>query len=461
MFIFYLMAVIFVAGILCIALEDVLKINKAAVSVGMCIILWGLVITHATGVLEANPPEYLDNYVRGFPELLSMSVAQRAMLYVEKTLVESLGDVSTTLFFVLASMAVIEVLDSHGSFRVITKSIRTRNKRSLVWLVAGITFMLSALLGNLATVIVMVAVLRKLLPERADRLIFSCLVIISANAGGSWSPIGDVTTLILWTGGNLSAGHQIVHLLVPALVMMAVPAAIISLLSFRRGEQFSELNAGDVSMLPAYITPKFQTSLLYVGLFFLAMIPVFQTAFNFPPYMGALLGLVVLWMITDIKASGSTDPRASELKVSRLFSHLDISTVFFFLGILMSVNALKTVGVLTALSNGLSSVFGNVSSIAFVLGICSSFLDNVALVAATIGMYPIQQAGEFMMNGSFWTFLAYCAVTGGSILIIGSASGVTVMGLEKIEFGYYLKKFTPLAIAGYLAGAGVYLLLFA
>jgi len=460
MLIFYSMPILFLIGILLIALEDVVKINKAAVSVGMCLLLWILLITHSTGVFLENPPEYLENYLKGFPQLAAMSDAQRATAWIGKVLIEDLGDVSTTLFFVLASMAIIEVLDAHGSFKVITNSIKARSKRQLVWIFAGITFFLSALLGNLATVIVMIAVLRKIIPDRNDRLIFSCLTILAANGGGSWSPIGDVTTLLLWTGGNISVGHQIGTLILPAMVMVALPATIV-MLTFKKGDTVAVMEKIDDMTFPSYVTPKFQKTLLIIGLLSLAMVPVFQAGANIPPYMGVLLGLVILWVITDIKAGGSDDKQAGKLKVSKLFSHLDLSTIFFFLGILMSVKALQEVGSLTVLSNGLSAAFTNTNTIAFILGVCSSFLDSVALVAATMGMYPIQAAGDFMVNSSFWTFLAYCAVTGGSILIIGSASGVTVMGLEKIEFGYYLKKITPLAILGYVAGAALYLWLLA
>lgn len=460
MLIFYSMPILFLLGILLIALEDVVKVNKAAVSVGMCLLLWIMLITHATGVFQVNPPQYLEQYLKGFPELAALSVAQQATTWIGVRLLEDLGDVSTTLFFVLASMAIIEVLDAHGSFRVITNSIKTRSKRLLVWIFAGITFFLSALLGNLATVIVMIAVLRKIIPDRNDRLIFSCLTILAANGGGSWSPIGDVTTLLLWTGGNISVVHQISNLILPAMVMVALPATVV-MLTFKKGDTFALAENADDVKYPSYVTPKFQKSLLYIGLLSLAMVPVFQAGFNIPPYMGVLLGLVILWVITDLKAGRSDDRKAGGLKVSKLFSHLDLSTIFFFLGILMSVKALQEVGSLKVLSNGLSAAFSNTNTIAFILGVCSSFLDNVALVAATMGMYPIQAAGEFMCNSSFWTFLAYCAVTGGSILIIGSASGVTVMGLEKIEFGYYLKKITPLAIVGYVAGAAVYLFLIA
>lgn len=459
MTVFYIMAILFVLGVILIALEDIIKINKAAISVGMSILLWLLTILSAGGVFTENPPHFFYNFIAGFPKFASMSFPEQVSRFLEVAVTESLGDVATTLFFVLASMAIIEVLDSHGSFSVITRVIKTNSKRKLLWIFAFITFFMSALLGNLATVIVMIAVIHKIVPEKKDSLIYACTTIIAANAGGSWSPIGDVTTLLLWTGGNLSATHQISHVLPSALTMMCVPLAITTYM-FKKGETISERPTTIKNTLPEYITPRFQSTLLLIGILSLGMVPFLQSLFNLPPFMGVLLGLVLLWIITDIKSARSKDPNSTRLKVSTLFGKLDISTIFFFLGILMSVKALDTIGILTILSEGLNSLFDNHNAIAFLLGICSSFLDNVALVAATMGMYPLAETGAFMTDSSFWTFIAYCCVTGGSILIIGSAAGVTAMGIEKISFGYYLKKFTPIILLGYVAGAMIYSLLF-
>lgn len=459
MTVFYIMAILFVIGVILIALEDIVKINKAAVAVGMCILLWLLTILSAGGVFTEHPPHFFNNFIAGFPKFAALSYSDQVTRFLEVAITESLGDVATTLFFVLASMAIIEVLDSHGSFSVITRQIKSNSKRKLLWIFSFITFFMSALLGNLATVIVMIAVLNKIVPEKKDKLIYACMTIVSANAGGSWSPIGDVTTLLLWTGGNVSAVHQISHVLLPALAMMIVPLSI-STFMFKKGENITERPTSLGETLPTYITPKLQTTLLIIGLLSLALVPVLQSSFDLPPFMGVLLGLVVLWIITDLKSARSNDPNAVKLKVSTLFGKLDISTIFFFLGILMSVKALDTIGILTIMSEGLNTLFANENMIAFLLGICSSFLDNVALVAATMGMYPLAETGAFMADSSFWTFLAYCCVTGGSILIIGSASGVTVMGMEKISFGYYLKKFSPIILLGYVIGAIIFLLLF-
>jgi len=453
------MALIFFVGVILIALEDMVKINKAAVSVTMCIVLWVMLLTHGEAIFTTGTPDLIETYTKAYPaEISAMSTHDIASGYLSQAVVSSFGDVSSTLFFVLASMAIIEVLDSNGSFAVITHSIRTRRKRSMAWIVAGITFVLSALLGNLATVIIVVAVLRKLIANAEDRLPFSCLSIIAANAGGSFSPIGDVTTLLLWTGGNVSALHQISHIILPALTMAGVTALLVSL-SFKKTDTFPALETVNESVQHPYLTPKFRMMLLLIGLLSLVMVPVLQSSLHVPPYMSVLLGLCVLWVITDIAAAVSKDPTAGKIKVSNLFSHLDLSTILFFLGVLMSVEALKQVGVLTTLANSLNAAIPSPKAIAVLLGCCSSVLDNVALVAATMGMYPLAEAGAFMADSQFWTLLAFCAVTGGSILIIGSASGVTVMGLEKVKFGYYLKKFTPLALIGYFAGIGVYTLL--
>lgn len=453
--------VIFVIGIILIALEDFIKVNKAAVSVSMCIIMWMLLLTHMADAISLSSPRIIETYYKAWPvDMAAMSQSEVENSYFSMLLDNSLGGVASTLFFVLASMAIVEILDANGAFRAITNSIHTRSKRRLVWVFSFITFILSAVLGNLATVIIMIAVMRKVIPDKDARLPYSCLAIIAANAGGCWSPIGDVTTLLLWSSGNISAGHQVSHVILPALAMLVVPALIMSL-TYRKDEMFENVEIQHEIPLPSYLTHKVQSVLLAVGMLSLVMVPVCQTCFDLPPYMSVLAGLAILWILTDRMASHSSDPRSNELRVSTLFGHVDLSTVLFFLGVLMSVEALKQVGALTVLADGLNAAIPQPNIIALLLGVASSVLDNVALVAATMEMYPLADAGTFAVDSSFWTFLAFCAVTGGSILIIGSASGVTVMGLEKVKFGYYMKKFTPLAILGYAAGAAIYLLLMA
>ena len=450
---YYLMPIIFILGILAIAFEDVIRVNKAATAVCMSILLWMLFIINAEEFLLLNPPVHAQAFLDAFPALREIPTHQLAFEFVEFKLVEGLGDVATTLFFVLGSMAIIDIVDSHGGFGIISQAITTNVQRKLLWVLCFVTFFMSVLLGNLATVIVMIAISRRLIPERNTRLIFSSMIIIASNAGGSWSPIGDVTTLLLWTGGNVTALHQIVTLFLPALIMLLVPLTITTFM-LPKGATVMPLVATEEA---SPVEDKMRRRVLYIGLGSLAMVPVLQTLIQLPPFMGVLLGLVALWFVTDRRYAHSEDERVQDLRVHRAFSRVDISTVFFFLGILMSVQALIVSGQLTIMANLLSDTFADKNMIALVLGVCSSFLDNVALVSATMGMYPIDPSGVFAVDSAFWTFLAYCAVTGGSILIIGSAAGVTVMGMEKISFGYYLKKFSLPVILGYALGAAFYL----
>lgn len=447
------MPIIFILGILAIAFEDVIRVNKAATAVCMSILLWMLFIINAEEFLLLNPPVHAQAFLDAFPALREIPTHLLAFEFVEFKLVEGLGDVATTLFFVLGSMAIIDIVDSHGGFGIISQAISTNVQRKLLWVLCFVTFFMSVLLGNLATVIVMIAISRRLIPERNTRLIFSSMIIIASNAGGSWSPIGDVTTLLLWTGGNLTALHQIVTLFLPALIMLLVPLTITTFM-LPKGATVMPLAATEES---SPVEDKMRRRVLYIGLGSLAMVPVLQTLIQLPPFMGVLLGLVALWFVTDRRYAHSEDERVQDLRVHRAFSRVDISTVFFFLGILMSVQALIVSGQLTIMANLLSDTFADKNMIALVLGVCSSFLDNVALVSATMGMYPIDPSGVFAVDSAFWTFLAYCAVTGGSILIIGSAAGVTVMGMEKISFGYYLKKFSLPVLLGYALGAAFYL----
>ena len=455
MFFYYLMPVIFLLGIIGIALEDVIKVNKAATAVGMCILLWLIFLLNADHFFLINPPKHISEFLAMFPQLGEMPLHELAFEFLELKLVRGLGDVATTLFFVLGSMAIIDIVDSHGGFSVISQSIKARSLRKLLWVLSSITFLMSVLLGNLATVIVMVSIARKLVPERTSRLVFSSMIVIASNAGGSCSPIGDVTTLLLWTGGNVSALHQVTTLLLPSVAMLAVPLA---LATFMLPREAAVAPLSSATSAQTEVSPKTRKAVLWVGLGSLAMVPVLQTLIQLPPFMGVLLGLVILWVITDRKYADSSDEAMQNLRVQKSLSRVDISTIFFFLGILMSVQALIVTGQLAIMANFLSDTFVDKNHIAIVLGVLSSFLDNVALVSATMGMYPLQEAGVFAADSSFWTLLAFCAVTGGSLLIIGSAAGVTVMGMEKIPFGYYLKRFSPLALFGFVAGVIVYML---
>lgn len=468
---FYLMPIIFVLGILAIALEDKIKINKAAVALFMAIVLWIILMFDAYAIFVERSSVIFQDFLARNPEMARLPAHKQFVNFItDRSIVYHLGNVSETLFFVMCSMLIVDIVDKHGGFRAMTRYIRTSNKRRLLWYVSFSAFFFSALLDNLAAAIVIMAVLRKLVPDRTDRLKYACMVIIASNAGGSWSPIGDVTTILLWVGGNLSAAHQISHLFIPALVNLLVPLTIAHFWLFKKGAQLRVMSEEerDDEYVPE-IPNRSRRVIFVIGVLSLALVPVFQMLTNLPPFMGVLSGLVVLWFYTDLMYSKLHMHESQTLRISKLLPNVDLATIFFFLGILMSVGALETSGHLGLMSSFLDERVHQPYLISFMIGILSSCVDNVALVAATIGMYPLPEqvanlsAYEqfFMADGGFWTFLAYCAVTGGSVLIIGSATGVTVMGLEKIDFMYYTKRFSLLALIGYCCGAGVYMLLFA
>ncbi|MDR2968629.1 MAG: sodium:proton antiporter NhaD [Tannerellaceae bacterium] len=465
-----LMPLIFLLGIFAIALEDRIRINKAAIALFMAISLWLILMIDAYNIFIMHENPLFREFLSKNPEAVSLPVHEQFVHFISDTnIVYHLGDVSETLFFVMCSMLIVEIVDRHGGFRAMSNYLATTDKRKLLWQISLATFFFSALLDNLAAAIIVMAVLRKLVPDRTDRLKYACMAVIAANAGGCWSPIGDVTTILLWVGKNVTARHQISHLFIPALITLLVPLVIAHFWLFKKGARLrvpSEKDtAGDVPDIPT----SAQHAIFIIGILSLVLVPVFQILTGLPPFLGVLAGLTVLWLYTDIMYSRIDLKENKKLRISRLLPSVDLATIFFFLGILMAVGALETSGHLAVMSGFLDTHIHQPYLIGFLIGLLSSGIDNVALVAATIGMYPIADSAaelsaytaHFVTDGGFWTFLAYCGVTGGSILIIGSATGVTVMGLEKINFMYYLKRFTPLALLGYLCGAGVYLLLFA
>lgn len=467
---FILMPVIFVLGIIAIALEDKTKINKAAVALFMAISLWMILMFDAYNIFIERSSPLFQEFLTKNPDIANLPIKDQFINFItNRSIVYNLGSVAETLFFVMCSMLIVDIVDKHGGFQSVTSYIRTANKRKLLWSISIATFFFSALLDNLAAAIVIMAVLRKLVPDRTDRLKYACMVIIAANAGGSWSPIGDVTTILLWVGKNITATHQISHVFLPAVVNLLVPLTIANFWLFKKEATLRVMS--EEEMADEY-TPEIPTHsrrvIFVIGVLSLALVPVFQMLTNLPPFLGVLLGLVFLWFYTDIMYSKLHMHESDKLRIAQLLPNIDLSTIFFFLGILLSVGALETSGQLGLMSAYLDKHVHDPYLISFVIGVLSSCVDNVALVAATMGMYPIaQQSAEltpyaqfFVTDGGFWTFLAYCAVTGGSILIIGSATGVTVMGIEKISFMYYTKRFSLLALIGYCCGAGVYMLLF-
>lgn len=416
-----LIAGIFIIGYAAIALEHSIKINKAASALITGVLCWSIYAIY-------SPDKELPAHHLG----------------------EHLGDVAGILFFLLGAMTIVELIDAHDGFELITGYIQTASKKKLVWLVAFITFFLSAALDNLTTTIVMVSMLRNLISDRKDRLLFIGLVVIAANAGGAWSPIGDVTTTMLWLGGQISAGPMIVQLFLPSLACLVVPSFVISIQmkgNFDRSKYSAAKNVAAASTA--------RNTVFLLGFCSLLFVPVFKSITHLPPYMGILLGLGLLWAITELIHNGKDEAEKGILSVNHALRKIDTPSVLFFLGILLSVAALQTTGILGDLAAWMDEKIGNIEAITFSIGILSSIVDNVPLVAAAQGMYSLEQ---FPADHSFWLMLAYCAGTGGSALIIGSAAGVAAMGMEKIDFFWYLKKISWLALIGYVAGFAVFLL---
>jgi len=429
-----LIVTVFVAGYLCIALESVTRVNKAAVALLMCVLCWTL--------LMLGPGAY-------YPEVAADNVVH----HIAEVIEHHLGDAAGTLFFLMGAMTIVEIVDSNGGFNFVRDTMKTRSKRKLMWRMAFMTFFLSAILDNLTTSIVMIMVLRKLVQNREDRLIYAALVVISANSGGAFSPIGDVTTIMLWIKGVITTQGVLTEIFIPSLVSMLVPATILSFSLKGKFDKEQNLPKADVS----HFTKRQRDIIFWLGVGGLCFVPVFKTLTHLPPFMGILLVLGVLWTVTEIFHYNTAEDDTMAKRVSDLLSKIDLSTIMFFLGILMAVAVLQEVGVLTALGESLNETFsGNYYLINGIIGVLSSIVDNVPLVAGCMGMYPVAEAGPMMQDGIFWQLLAYCAGVGGSMLIIGSAAGVVVMGLEKITFGWYMKKITWIAFIGYLAGILIY-----
>lgn len=435
-----LIVVAFVLGYACIATESLLKVNKAAIALLMFVACWTLYMF--------DPMQYL-TAIHGYTgDLSGMAAAVTSIIQ------EHLGDTSTTLFFLMGAMTIVEVVDQNGGFNWVRKVMKTKSKRALLWRIAFLTFILSAILDNLTTSIVMIMILRKLVTERNDRLIYASLVIIAANSGGAFSPIGDVTTIMLWNKGLITAVGVISEILVPSLVSMVIPAFILQY--HLKGElQMPEMKESAETTAGA-LTERQRKAVFWIGVGGLMFVPVFKSITHLPPFVGILLVLGVLWTTTELFYSHlqhGHDTEGTQKRVTNLLSRVDMSTILFFLGILMAVSCLAEVGVLAAMGDGLNTIFdGNHYLVTGIIGVLSSIVDNVPLVAGCMGMYPVAPAGDMAVDGIFWQLLAYCAGVGGSMLIIGSAAGVVVMGLEKITFGWYMKRITWIAFVGYIAG---------
>lgn len=465
-----LMIIIFVIGYLGIAFEHPLKINKAGVAILTGIILWVIYILSAGDFIPLVNQAEFEHFLAASPSLQSMPLAdQQIRFVVDSQIIEHIGDISEILLFLMGAMAIVELIDAHGGFEFITNRINTRNKHKLLWMIAGITFFMSAVLDNLTTSIVMVMMLRKIVANYKERWLFGSLIIIAANSGGAWSPIGDVTTIMLWIKGNITSVPTITNLILPCIVSVVIPTIIASRLL--HGILTSPDYTDEMPPLLEAIGVKERLSILVIGVLCLLSIPVFKTYTHLPPFMGVLAALGIMWVYTEVMYRKITDVEESiKNRVSKILKHIDMPTIFFFLGILLSVAALQCAGVLTTFSTFLDDKVHNIYVINTLIGIFSAIVDNVPLVAGAIGMYGTPDAAMaaaaadpayaamFMQDGVFWQMLTYCAGVGGSMLIVGSAAGVVVMGLEKINFIWYAKNITLMALSGYLAGIGVYII---
>lgn len=473
---FILMVVIFVLGYTMIALEHPIKIDKAASALLTGTILWALYALNyhhvldldlspawrevklvARDILEFIKPNVTETTYGKFWEdkvELSHSMSHFIVHDLEHHLIE----ISEILFFLLGAMTIVETVDQHQGFKLITDRIRTTSKVRLLWVLSVLTFFMSAALDNLTTTIVMVALLRKLVEDKKTRWFFASMIVLAANAGGAWSPIGDVTTIMLWIGGQITAINIITYVIVPSLFTMIVPLV---LLSFTTKGHIKRPQL-DESETREFTTPFERKLLLIMGVSALLFVPVFKTVTHLPPYLGMLFGLGVIWLTTEILHRNKPLEDKRKLTVIGVLKKVDVPTIFFFLGILSAVAALQSAGHLDVLAKYLDKNLQNIYAINLIIGLLSAIVDNVPLVAGAMGMYPVADPGtvgylaDFVVDGRFWEFLAYCAGTGGSILIIGSAAGVAAMGLEKIDFIWYLKRISLLALLGYISGAIVY-----
>ncbi len=417
--------IFFFLGYLCIALESVIKINKAVPALLMCVVCWTIYSMGAEGVDTSS------------------------------RLLHHLGETCEILFFLMGAMTIVEIVDANGGFYFVHDALATKSKRTLLWRITAMTFFLSAILDNLTTSIVMIMVLRKLVADNHDRMLYGGMIIIAANAGGAFSPIGDVTTIMLWIKGMISTGGVISHLIVPSIMSVVISAVLISF-SLKGELTAPQIEEDKVSLRNS----RHRNIILAVGVGGLIFVPIFRILTGLPPFMGILLALGVLWLVSEHYCNRNMMLcETTHLKVTTLLSRIDMATILFFLGILLAVATLQETAVLSTFGQWLNDVSnGNHYLVTGIIGIVSSIVDNVPLVAGCMDMYPIATSGDFAIDGLFWQLLAYCAGVGGSMLIIGSAAGVVVMGLEKISFGWYLRRFSWIALIGYLSGILIYAL---
>ena len=477
---FYLILFIFIIGYVAIALEHPLKVDKAATALLIGVLTWTVYILNAENILSLGySPSWgeFGNQVKNITDHIKPSLSDSQWLvsgwaekigiinspyrFVVEELEHHLIEISEILFFLLGAMTIVEIVDQHEGFSVITDKITTTSKIKLLWIIATITFFMSAVLDNLTTTIVMVALLKKLIEDKKTRWFFVSMVVLSANSGGAWSPIGDVTTIMLWIGGQITASAIIIKVFLPSLISIAVPLIIVSFRMKGTVERPVKLKR------EVTITSDRERLIVFlIGVGALLFVPVFKTVTHLPPYMGMLFGLGILWIYTEIIHRTKPIEVTDKLKVFNILRKVDTPTILFFLGILTAVACLQSAGHLNITARWLNAHLGNVYLINTAIGLLSSIVDNVPLVAGSMGMYDIAINGStgyellFVQDGTFWELLAYCAGTGGSILIIGSAAGVAAMGIEKIDFIWYLKNVSLLALVGFFSGIAIYYLMF-
>ena len=440
---------IFVIGYLAIALEHPIKINKTATALIIGVLCWTLFAldTPNGSLLESY---HFNSFVKGLKNSIHLSEVEIYRSFIKSELSHNLSQISSILFFLIGAMTIVELVDAHHGFRFITDRIKTKDVRKLLWIICGVTFFLSAILDNLTTAIVMVSLIRKLIPDKEKRLFFAGMIIIAANAGGAWSPIGDVTTTMLWIGGQISSFAIIKNLFVPSMICLLVPLVYLSFKLKGNLHEDAVLSDGKDA---AYV--KGGKTMLFVGVGALISVPIFKTVTHLPPYMGILLGLGVLWVTSELINPDLDESEKKKYSAANAVSRIDIPSVLFFMGILLAVGALESMQTLHHFAELLGEVFGDNRIIITLIGVVSAIVDNVPLVAACMGMYSLD---AYPMDSMIWEYLAYCAGTGGSLLVIGSAAGVAVMGMEKIDFIWYFKKISFLALIAYLGGAIAYLI---
>lgn len=454
---FILMVVIFILGYTMIALEHPIKIDKAASALLMGTVLWALYVLNAQDILNLGYSRAWHHFSEMNVDLAKTAEGARDFI-VHHDVMEHLADISTILFFLLGAMTIVEIVDQHEGFKIITDKIKTTKKSKLLWVLSILTFFMSAVLDNLTTTIVIIALLRKLVDDKQTRWFFAAMVVVAANAGGAFSPIGDVTTIMLWIGGQVTTANIIMKLFIPSLFTMLIPLIVLSFTLKGNVTRPKIIPNGDHEYTT---TSKQQIVMLVIGVSALLFVPVFKTVTHLPPYLGMLFGLSIMWITTEImhRRERSKYEGTFKLSVNSILTRVDVPTIFFFLGILTAVAALESAGHLDLLAQSLKDWGLGVYPVAIIIGLLSSVVDNVPLVAASMGMYPIDPFHiQFMQDGIFWELIAYTAGTGGSILIIGSAAGVAAMGMEKIDFIWYMKRISLLALLGFFAGAGTYYL---